>query len=384
MKSSGLTKLVTAIVTVISLSEISYAEQVFEDKKSLGGALFFDVNLSINRNQSCATCHSPAHGFVDNRDNEFSKAVSVGTDGVSIGDRNAPTAAYAHLIPPFSKNMQGEYVGGQFHDGRANSLAQQAEGPPLNPGEMAMPNKEKVLERLLANPVYVDSFKKLFNDNVLKDASSAYEAMADSIALFEKSAIFSPFDSKYDRYLKGEYEMTASEQLGETIFFSQQFSNCNACHQLKKLPGSSGETFSNYQYHNIGVPKNMQVREANGLGDSYVDRGLYENPLVNSEEHIGKFKVPSLRNVAVTGPFMHNGVFKDLKTVVLFYDKYNSRRESRQINPETFKNWQEPEIDQNIAFDMLKAKALTDQRIDALVAFMKTLTDQRFEHLIDQ
>ncbi|MCJ8315185.1 MAG: c-type cytochrome [Pseudomonadales bacterium] len=368
------------LFTLLTLPQIVFADRAFPDKEALGGALYFDVNLSLQRNQSCASCHSPARGFIDNRENDLSRAVSIGSDGHSIGDRNTPMATYASLIPPFSRNSQGEYVGGQFHDGRANSLADQAKGPPLNPGEMAMPNKEKVLERLLENPLYVASFKQLFKQNVLNDASSAYEAMAASIASFERTPIFTPFDSKYDRYLKGTYKMSAQEQLGETLFFSSQFSNCHSCHQLKKIPGSAGETFSNYQYHNIGIPKNIRVRAANGLGEDYIDRGLLDNPLVNDISQMGKFKVPSLRNVAITGPYMHNGVFQDLKTVVLFYDKYNSRKQSRKINPETNKLWQAPEVKQNISFDLLKGKALTDKRVDALVAFLKTLTDKRYEH----
>jgi len=382
MHNRHISTVILVISSLLLVSQNTLAETLYPDREALGSALYFDVNLSLERTQSCASCHSPGHGFVDNRDNKLSKAVSIGADGHSVGDRNTPTAAYASLIPAFSKNSLGVYIGGQFHDGRANGLAEQAEGPPLNPVEMAMPNKDKVLQRLLENPAYVVSFRQLFANNVLSDSHSAYAAMAQSIASFEATPVFAPFDAKYDRYLKGEYQMSQQELLGETLFFSQQFSNCNSCHQLKRLPGSTGETFSNYQYHNIGVPKNLPVRQANGLGDEFVDRGLFENPLVYDSAQIGKFKVPSLRNVAITGPYMHNGVFKDLKTVVLFYDKYNSRKQSRRINPETLNNWQAPEINQNIAFDLLKGKALSDKRVDALVAFLKTLTDKRYEHLV--
>jgi len=94
--------------------------------------------------------------------------------------------------------------------------------------------------------------------------------------------------------------------------------------------------------------------------------------------------VPTLRNVAVTAPYMHNGVFKDLRTVVLFYDKFNSRSAKRQVNPETGEPWGEPEVPGTLSTEELEhGPALKDQRIDALVAFLKTLTDRRYEHLLE-
>jgi cytochrome c peroxidase len=371
--------------TLISLSTPLIAAQSFKTKQALGSALYFDVNLSKNRNQSCATCHAPTNGFIDNRKNSLSGAVSLGSDEKSFGDRNAPTASYASFIPVFHLAKNGNYTGGQFHDGRASTLQDQAAGPPLNPAEMAMEDQQAVLERLLENPVYKISFSALFNSSVLDDPKTAYQAMTQSIASFEKSDFFSPFDSKYDRYLKGEYQLSEAEKLGETIFFSQQFSNCNACHQLKKLPAQTGETFSNYEFHNIGVPINTAVRNANGKGLQFIDHGLLENPLITDRQHDGKFKVPTLRNIAVTGPYMHNGVFQELRTVVLFYDKYNSRKASRKINPETAVNWQLPEVKETISLsELTKGKALSDKRVDALVAFMKTLTDKKFEYLLDK
>ncbi len=376
--------LIAACVSALIASNASsVSAQTYSSQEQLGSALYFDENLSLNRNQSCASCHAPTNGFVDTSTNPQTLSGSLGSDGKSIGDRNAPTASYASFIPPFSKKSNGEYVGGQFHDGRASLLKDQAAGPPLNPGEMAMPTKQAVLERLLENESYKASFSALFGADVLKDADKAFDAMALSIASFEKTELFAPFDSKYDRYLKGEYSFTEQEKLGETLFFSQQFTNCNQCHQLRKNPAQEKETFSNYEYRNIGVPANTALRKLNGKSDDFVDNGLLENPQVSDQKQAGKFKVPTLRNIALTGPYMHNGVFADLRTVVLFYDKYNSRKAARKINPETGKTWAEPEVPQNIALDELtKGKALSNKRIDALVAFMKTLTDKQYEHLL--
>jgi len=375
---------VTLLVGILTSSTgLQAADPAFPDRAALGQALYFDVNLSQNRTQSCATCHNPAHGFVDDRETVVGKAVSLGDDGKSLGDRNAPTAAYARFSPLFHKNKQGEYVGGQFHDGREADLKGQAGGPPTNPIEMGMADKASVVERLQENPSYVEAFKRLFDEDIFNDVEHAYVAMATSIAAFEQTDFFAPFDSKYDRYLRGEYTMTQQEALGEALFTSNQFTNCKRCHQLKMFGGSEGETFSNYEYHNLGVPVNQAVRAATGKAADFVDHGLLDNPHVQDPEADGKFKVPTLRNVAVTGPYMHNGVFEELTTVVLFYDKFNNPK--RQLNPETGQPWADPEVAKNLALETkeFKAPPLTDQKVAALVAFMQTLTDRRYEHLLE-
>ncbi|MFD2230824.1 cytochrome-c peroxidase [Alkalimarinus sediminis] len=369
---------------VLSADPVEDESQISSIEK-LGEALFFDVDLSQNRTQACATCHMPSAGFADMRANVVNGAVSLGDDGKSLGDRNAPTASYARFSPLFHKNSEGQYVGGQFLDGREADLKGQAGGPPLNPIEMGMPDKPAVVARLLEKPEYEKAFKQFYGEDIFVDVDKIYDALTESIAAFEKTDQFAPFDSKYDRYLRGEYQLTPQEDLGMTLFFSQQFTNCNLCHQLKRQPAAQQETFSNYQYHNIGVPVNSAVRAVNGVAADYVDEGLLNNPQVDDVKERGKFKVPTLRNVAVTGPYMHNGVFSDLETVVLFYNKYNSRSAKRQINPETGEAWKAPEIADNISLEELKTgPALDDKRVDALVAFMRLLTDKKYEYLLDR
>ncbi len=365
--------------------------------EDLGRALFFDVNLSQDRTQSCATCHDPALAFIDWRafvpanaaprgsvpTRHLPGAASMGGDQRSLGDRNAPTASYAAKIPPLSLNAQQDYVGGLFWDGRANTLEDQAAGPPLNSIEMAMLDKEQVRQRLLENINYGYAFKGLFGADVLDDAEKAFTALTQAIAAFERTDFFSPFDSKYDRYLNGEYTPTEAETLGMTLFFSNQFSNCNQCHQLQPRPEMGLETFSNYQYRNIGVPVNTALREANGRGATYVDRGLRDTPGITDDAQTGRFRVPTLRNVALTGPYMHNGVFQDLRTVVLFYNKYLARGSKAQLNPETGENWGAPEVAENLALEELESgRALDAKEIDGLVAFMRMLTDKRYEPLL--
>ncbi len=351
--------------------------------EDLGRALFFDVNLSRDRTQSCASCHDPARAFSDWRDSGVKAAASLGADLHSLGDRNAPTISYAATIPEFSRKPDGEYVGGLFMDGRAATLEEQAGGPPLNPAEMAMPDKAAVVARLQENQNYLHAFKGLFGDNIFADSSKAYDAMQESIAALERIPFFSPYDSRYDRYLRNEYKPTEQEELGITLFFSNQFTNCNKCHMLQRFPNDSNEVFSNFSYQNIGVPVNSALRKANGKGDAYVDHGLLEHTGAGDKTQDGKFRVPTLRNVAITAPYMHNGVFSDLRTVMLFYNKYLAKAAKAQLNPETGQNWGAPEVADNLALEKLQAgRSLDNRSIDALVAFMRMLTDKRYEPLL--
>lgn len=378
-----LTGLVSSILfTGCGLNSISETEKIElqKEKVALGKVLFFDKNLSKNRTQSCATCHNPDFGFVDNRDNGVKSQASLGDDGHSLGDRQAPSAAYAMFSPKFNYDKkEKEFKGGQFWDGRESTLAGQAGGPPTNPIEMGLISKEFAVNRITENPYYVDGFKKVFGEDIFKNKDNAYASMAKAIEAFEQTKEFAPFDSKYDRFLEGEYELTVLEDLGRTLFFSNDNNSCAACHMLKG-EDKKGETFTNYEYHNIGTPINHALRAKNGVKD--IDKGLLNNPAVTDEKHLGKYKVPTLRNVAVTAPYMHNGVFKDLKTVVEFYDKYNNKE--RINNPETNKPWDKPEVKETINLDDLKAKKQNDRKIDALVAFMKLLTDKKYEHLIEK
>ncbi|KPA22736.1 Methylamine utilization protein MauG precursor [Shimia sp. SK013] len=371
------------VVLSLTLATSMAMAAPIDSLEALGEALFHDVNLSMNRTQSCATCHDPEFAFVDPRETDAGRAVSLGDDGVSLGDRNTPTASYAAFVPEFDREWDGDAEGGLFWDGRANTLEDQAGGPPLNPVEMGMADKPAVVARIAENPDYVIAMEALFARGVLEDADAGYEAMTTGIAAFERTDIFAPFDSRYDRYLRGDVAFTQEEELGRVLFFSDQFTNCSECHQLRRSQRHSKETFSNYEYHNIGVPVNVAVRDMNGE-KGHIDRGLLANPDVDQAKHMGKFRTPTLRNVAVTAPYMHNGVFEDLRTVVLFYNKYNSKDPKRQINPETGEVWKAPEVMHSLSVeDLTDGPALDDRRIDALVAFMKTLTDARYEHLLE-
>ena len=346
--------------------------------QALGERLFFDVNLSDNRSQSCATCHDPNRAFTDPR----GEAASRGDDGVSLGDRNAPTAMYAALVPPLQQDTEGAWHGGLFHDGRANSLAEQAGGPPLNPVEMGMPDRASVVARLREDEAYTEAFARLFGPDTLTDADAGYTAMTDAIAAFEQTEEFAPFTSRYDRWLRGEVELTPEEELGRVLFFSQQFTNCASCH-LGGGPLDPVETFTDHSYHNIGTPENVALRAENGTPLGTVDVGL--EAVTGDPAHRAMIRTPTLRNVAVTGPYMHNGVFADLRSVILYYNQFNTRSAARKINPETGQPFAAHPVLGTMSMDELTdAPALDDRRIDALVAFLRALTDKRYTPLLGE
>jgi cytochrome c peroxidase len=355
---------------------------------ALGNALFHDNTLSKNRTISCASCHNDAHAFIDVRtglpNTSLGRAVSVGDDGITLGNRNSPTLMYAYLSPVFAKNASNEYVGGFFHDGRANNLAGQAGAPPLNPKEMMMSDKASVVTRIKENASYILAFERFFGSQAFASDDNLYAKMAESIAAYESSAEFSTFDSKYDRSLlnttdTNHYAMTTIEQAGLTVFNA----NCIACHRLKQA-NATQEPFTNYKYHNIGIPPNLAVQTA--TNDSSKDIGLLGSAGVPDTEltQVGKFKTPTLRNVAVTAPYMHNGVFKELRTVLTFYDHMRiANNPNHVLNPETNLPWGTNDFPETINHALLTMTVpLNNTNVNALIAFLNTLTDSRYESLI--
>jgi len=381
----------SALVVLLGGCNDTGNEGAFADKILLGEAFFNDRNLSNTGNQACASCHDAAQAFSDSRTatayNDYG-AVSIGDDNVSLGDRNAPTAMYAAYFTSFHFDDEagegegggGLWLGGQFHDGRAKDLQAQAKGPFLNPVEMQMPDESAVIERIRANADYVTQLKALYGEAVFDDDAAAYEAVADAIAAFEKSEVFAPFDSKYDRWLKGGAELTALERKGLEMFVREDKGNCAACHVSAGADGGRA-LFTDGTFDNLGVPVNEAVRSNphNPLSAEAGYRDLGLGGTTGDATLDGAFKVATLRNIAVTGPYMHNGVFKTLKAVVHFY---NTRDVPGAVNPETGEAWRLPEVAETMNVDELGDLGLSDEEEEAIVAFLKTLTDARYEDLI--
>ena len=389
------TKIIIIFITFMLSACSSGSGPVFKTEEDLGEALFSDKNLSKDRNQSCASCHNPQHGFVDTRNNEaLALGVSLGDDNFSIGVRNTPTASYAMFSPSFSALPSGTpadengFIGGQFLDGRELDLKGQAGGPPLNPVEMNMSDKDAVVERLKENSNYISAFQNFYGAEVFDNVDNAYLKMTVAIAKFEKTPLFAPFDSKWDRHLKGEYTLTFPELTGKSVFFSAANSSCVNCHMINDSLHiqHKKQTFTDYKYFNLGVPENIALKDAiqsKGLHPNFLangDAGLFENPKVDDISLKGKFKTPTLRNIAVTGPYMHNGVFKELKTVLEFYDfRSNTTGNRRPNNPETGLPWLATRFPSTIDHGKLGMQKLTDVNIDGLECFLRLLTDKKFE-----
>jgi cytochrome c peroxidase len=345
--------------------------------QALGRLLFFDPQLSSDGTQSCATCHDPAAAFSDSRDNGVAGAASLGSGG-SLGSRNAPALTYASLIPERHRNTAGEVVGGYFWDGRAINLEQQALGPLLNPLEMALQDEAELAARITSNVEYQRRFKALFGAAIATDPQRLAIAVTEALAAFQRSEAFATFDSRYDRYLRGEYQPTRQELVGMDLFFSRDFTNCSLCHQLQALPQKPGEIFTSHRFENIGVPANPLLQDARRSTADTVS-GLIVTTKDNGDA--GRFRVPTLRNVAVTAPYMRNGVFKELRTVLDFYNHYNTTGPAGEINPESAREWGEPEIAHGLALDRLSGQApLSEPQLDAMLAFLHMLTDERYEN----
>jgi len=332
-------------------------------EEEVGKLIFEDTRLSLNNNQSCATCHSASAGFADPNVTS-ANPVSEGSISGEFGDRNAPTSSYAMFTPSFAlitDPVRGQiYAGGQFLDGRRNTLEAQAKDPFLNAVEMANPDKQAVVDKVQSGP-YADKFMAVYGNDVFNNTDTAYNRIADAIASFERSDEMNKFNSKFDCYLQDStlYPLNAQEATGLDLF--DNAGKCSACHTLTPDPGSGEVLFTNFQYFNIGVPSNPD-NPANIANASFVDLGL-GGRLAGTAEN-GKFKTPTLRNIELTAPYMHNGVFQTLEEVMTFYNI--EEKEFATPAPEVIN-------DINTDVDFL---GLTDpDDLDALVAFMKTLTD---------
>ena len=211
-------------------------DQVAVQRARLGRLLFFDATLSEPAGQSCASCHDPAVAFTDP---DTAKPTSKGVHVERFGSRNTPSAMYMAFSPAlhFDKE-EGHYVGGQFWDGRAATLEEQAKGPFLNPVEMANPDQRAVVEKV-RRAAYAGQFDEVFGKDALAAVAPAYERIVAAIAAFERTAELQPFTTKHDAWLQGRAKLSAQELRGLALFNDEKKGNCAACHpsqrRLKRL-----------------------------------------------------------------------------------------------------------------------------------------------------
>ena len=366
------------VVTLLVAVGHASAADGLSPVEELGKLIFFDTNLSTPPGLSCASCHSPETGFTG-PDSIINSTTSVypGAAPGKFGNRKPPSAAYASFSPKPRYDPEDEtYVGGQFWDGRAATLMEQAQGPFLNPLEMNNKDAWEVVQKI-KQADYRDLYEEVYGDNALDvgplTAEIAFHRAARAIAAYEASSEVNAFSSKYDAYLAGEARLTPTERNGLRVFEGK--ANCGACHPNRPGDDGSPPLFTDFTYDNVGAPRNphnpfyRMAASVNPEGRHYVDLGI--GGVRKEPAHEGKVKVPTLRNIArkpdetFVKAYLHNGAFKSLEDVVHFYNV-------RNIRPDEFGP---PDVQQNVNRDELGDLGLTDSEEADLVAFLKTLSD---------
>ena len=303
-------------------------------KVSLGETLYFDKRLSINGTVSCATCHDPANSFTDRR------ALALGVSD-KLGTRNAPTILNAAFVTQL------------FWDGRTGRLEEQAKQPLLNSFEMGMGDDASVVSRLSAIPEYRKSFAQVFGKQGI-----SIDTITKAIAAYERTLLSG--NSAFDRFIAGDTTaLTEAQKRGWKLFKGK--AKCIECHSFSK----GSPFFSDFKFHNTGIGTGElslageNSREAVGNSASALahTRGPTELGrflVTNNADDVGAFRTPTLRDVELTAPYMHNGSEKTLIDVVRFYNRGGNGN---------------PNLDKRIV--PLK---LTDNEMSELVEFMRTLT----------
>jgi cytochrome c peroxidase len=288
-------------------------------KAELGWLLYFDKRLSADGTVACASCHSPQFGFTDGE--PFSKGIRG-----QLGGRSAPTV------------INRAYSLDQFWDGRARSLEEQAKGPIANPIEMG--HAHDLCEKCIGG---IEGYRKRFKE-VFDTEKVTIDHIAQAIATFERTVLSG--NSLYDKFKAGDKTaLTDSQKRGMEIFFSNN-ARCDSCHE--------GINFTNGKYANVGI----------GMDKPVPDLGRYV--VTKQEEDKGAFKTPTLREVARTGPYMHDGSLKTLEEVVDHYNKGG-------VGKDGMKNkWLHPDV---------RPLNLKDEQKKDLVEFLKALSGEGWQHI---
>jgi cytochrome c peroxidase len=294
------------LVTEVPSMDIPQDNALSKERIALGRQLFYDPILSVDSTISCASCHKQSLAFADNA------AVSAGV-GNRLGNRNAPTLTNVGYNPNY------------LFDGFLETLEKQAIVPIEEHAEMAF-NMVEAAKRLKRSNHYV------------KAAAKAYGRKPDpfvitrALASFQRTLVST--NSRYDQFLNGKVRLTEQEELGKQLFFNRL--HCSTCH--------GGFNFTNFSTQN------------NGMFPIYLDSGRMR--VTHLESDRDRFKVPTLRNIALTRPYMHNGSIQTLREVIRIYAKGGFPNKNKHAIIQPF--------------------SITEEEEDALIAFLNTLTDRRF------
>ena len=300
-----------------------------KDKSDLGEKLFYDKSLSQNNDRSCATCHHPEKAFTDGL------KTNVSLTGSNLA-RNTPTLTYASL------------QNAQFWDMRQLDLEKQSVAVIQNKDEMHG-SMENIHAKILLDNDYIKLFKKAFPKTSKPEAWQIQNAIASYVRSLNS------FDSRFDNYMRGQKNSLTNQEIeGMNLFMGK--AKCATCHFTPLFNGTVPPGYSKTEHEVIGTPKDASKKSISP------DPGRY---LYNKmPQLVGAFKTPTVRNAAITAPYMHNGVFKTLEEVVDFYNKGGGKGLGYEVDNQT------------LPFDELK---LNKKEESALVAFMKTLTDKKYQ-----
>lgn len=360
---------------------------VSEARIALGRSIFLDTNLSEPHGTACATCHDPTQGFAGNHGSTL--GVALGSRSGHFAKRNTPSVLYLRFVRKFHLHFEEDAplvdaYGGFFWDGRTDSIVELVKQPLLNPNEMNG-DPRKVVETI-ASSAYAADFTKEFG-SALDDPGATLKALGDAVDAYLLSPEMSPFTSRYDDYIRGRAELTELEARGMKLFKDSAKGGCSTCHKMNdRSSDPAASLFTDFGFDAVGVPRNHALPATRD--SKYFDLGLCERGgedyKAKTEEFCGKFRAPSLRNVATRKSFMHNGAFSTLRDVVAFYA-------TRATNP---MRWYK----HGAVFDDVPAQyrqyvnvdkapynrhegevsPLDESDIDAIVAFLGTLTDAQF------
>jgi cytochrome c peroxidase len=364
--------------------EITFDETGLTPLERLGLRMFFDAALSEPAGVSCASCHEPARAFTGN--NGSGLGVARGSLPGALGFRDAPSLMYLAHAPAFGfveKDGKRVPVGGLFWDGRANTLEEQATQPLLNPLEMNNADARALAAKLARAP-YAGELRQLFGERVFDDPDAVLDAVGKAFGAFQRTRIFQPYSSKFDAVMRREAQFTEQEQRGLGLFKIRQKGNCAACHTVdedSRDPRAS--PFTDFGYHAVAVPRNARI--PHNAKPSYRDQGLCgphrSDPIAADSRWCGFFKAPTLRNITLTAPYMHNGAFESLRDAVAFYATRDTNPERWYPGGRKFDDLA-PDHHANVDIDTPpynrqpgRRPQLTDEDIDDIVAFLHTLTD---------
>lgn len=370
-------------------------QPVYSDAASLGKLMFNDPALSASGRMSCASCHSPAHAY--GPPNGLA-AQFGGPDLRSQGTRAVPTLSYVLNRTPVWTHVQAASLGERFEDdsspsggfgwdGRFNHLHDQATFPLFNPDEMANRDAASVVAKLAHAP-YAARFRQVYGETIFDSPQVALRQAMTAIERYElEDPDFHPYTSKFDAYLDGKVQLSASEMRGKTLFDDAKSGNCASCHIDQAGVNGRHPLFTDFQFEALGVPRNPEL-SAN-RDPAYYDEGLcgpLRTDLAKDKTMCGLFKTPTLRNVATRQVFFHNGRFHTLREALRFYVQRDTNPEkwySRDAHGHVVKFDDLPPAervnvdvtDAPLTYKKGDKPVWNEHDIDDVIAFLKTLND---------